>query len=461
MSEIGEAQNRLENIRTSITEFAQNRGAFKTQVLEKIRDINEKINQITGKIQELQGSAQEVQRLRQQNEVLTGERDAFKNNVDRLTEENTGLKGEIQTKNTEIQRLTAERDQLLNVKQGLETQISNLTQEIVSSRAENAELKRQLDELNIKLENISSRIQELERLLEEREREKTALEAELVRLRGDLDKANADLTQANTQIQNIQENLALLIQDIKLTFDTVNAAIASIQQTDDPEIIGKLTELQNQVNELIQQLGLAPIQNQPQNQPQQSQRAPSFTEEEKKQMFSRPLPFKVPFPEEIPNTFDELKANSNLRQRLINLMNISRTYIDNQYQPPNNVFTMPDISNEYLTESSYGAFKSLYKAYLQYWSLTPTRGGRSRPLKKQKRKTLKKQKKYTYMKGGWVYKGDLQLDSESTVISESRSGSRSKSKSKSKSGNKRKSLRKSVRKFKNKGLTRKRNRNRK
>jgi hypothetical protein len=86
--------------------------------------------------------------------------------------------------------------------------------------------------------------------------------------------------------------------------------------------------------------------------------------------------------------------------------------------------------------------------------LRSTRGGRIK-----KRKTQKKQYKHKYMKGGWVYKGDPRLDSESTVISESRSksGSKTRSKSKSKSGNKRKS----IRKLKNKVLTRKRNRNRK
>jgi hypothetical protein len=276
----------------------------------------------------------------------------------------------------------------------------------------------------------------------------------------------------------------------------VAQVLAANPQTDDPEMTAELNALRGQFIGLMEQLGIdtsrfgrreaaaVPLpqpqiipqiipqgqpqiipQGQPQIIPQGQPPIPPVTKEEKRTIFSnlRDSKFRVPLQNQLPITFAELKKNPELRQRLIDLLNISQNFYDDS---GNVTYNMNQITRDNLTESEYANFRGLYGAYLNYWGLntqgppTRTRGGRLKKRKTQKRQ--KKQYKHKYMKGGWVYKGDPRLDSESTVISESRSksGSKSRSKSKSKSGNKRKS----VRKLKNKGhglITRKRKRNRK
>lgn len=449
---IEDARTKLNNIRSSINTFATSRDTFKAQLLQRIGEINAMIPQIREKIEALKKQGQEVQRLRALNEQLTREKTDLQNQVQTLRGENESLRGQIQEKERLIQNLTTERDQLLADKQALESQIANLRQELADTRQVNASLQRQLDECKRELESIKPRLEQLTNELAQCNEEKNALIAERDALRGQLETVNRALQEAIAQKETIQQQLNALIADVMETASSVEQFIAANPQTDDPEMTRQLDELRNQLIELMRQLEMDTSRRELPPFPPEFQGPPVLTEDEKRKRFKLVPNKNIPLPANLPQIFSDLNRTLDMKSNLIKLMQISETYKD-EY---GNSVRMPQITREELSDNEYKFFKDNYKLYLKYWNLNPaTFGGRLK-----KRKTLKKQKKqykHKYMKGGWVYKGDSRLDSESTVISESRSksGSKTKSRSISKSGNKRKS----IRKIKNKGtLTRKRNR---
>jgi predicted nuclease with TOPRIM domain len=475
-----QAQASLNTIRTSIEQFATSRGAFKAQVLQRIAEINAMIPEIIARIKVLKEQVREVDDLKRANERLTREKNELVTQVENLTAENKRLQGQIEVLNQQIEALNQQLSRLQATLNELQTRVDQLQQEVNYSRQANAELQRQLDESKQELANIRQKIDQLTNQLIQCNQEKEKIEITNRTILAELEDKTAQLTQANQLLNTKQQELNNLIQEIQATAAAVAKVLAENQEIDDPEMTRQLDALRGQFIELMNQLemntdrfgqppippqGQPPIPPQgqppiPQGQPPIPQGQPPIqpiTIDEKRQIFNKlsNSQFPVPLPNQLPNTFAELKKKPQLRQRLIDLLNISQNFYDDS---GNITYNMNQITRDNLTEFEYTNFRGLYGDYLNYWGLNPpgTRGGG----KLKKRKTQKKQYKHKYMKGGWVYKGDPRLDSESTVISESRSrsGSKTRSKSKSKSVNKRKS----IRKLKNKGLiTRKRNRNRK
>lgn len=435
-----QARDRLENITTSITNFATSRGAFRTQVLERIAEINRMIPEIRSRIEALKGQAQEAERLRGENDRLTREKGELETRVQTLTNENDRLQAQIQTKDEEIATLTGELNELKVSLNELQGRVAELEANLADSIQANEVLQRQLQASREEVANIKQNIQQLTTDLAKCIEEKAAVENTNRTILAELQQKTAELEEANQLLNTKQQELNNLIQEIQATATAVAQVLAANREIDDPGMTRQLDALRQQFIGLMEQLGMDISRF-------GRREAAAVSEIVSRRTFSGIDISKEDFVRQM----TQIESNQAKKNQIIDFLREKENF------SARNLLDLFERKQYNLIFEILDEFE--LDQIVSYLQQPRTRGGR---LKKHKRKTQKKQYKHKYMKGGWVYKGDARLDSESTLISESRSGSKSKSgsKTKSKSGNKRKS----VRKLKNKGhglITRKRKRNRK
>lgn len=356
----------------------------------------------------------------------------IKQNKDKIM----ALTKQLEEANKRINQLDAENANLRDSLQSAEMQIAELQKEINRLTEEH---RAQIEKLN------QDHTQEINRLNEEHAAAINALNQQIQALQQQVTELTNQVITLTNERDRIEQSVNELNDMLNEQLDLIEGYLREIEM--DAENENVLTTILTKLNAIRMEL------NQPASNPNMPPPPPQQQSKRDKNYdaYRSQLQMITPIPRTVPATFEEWSPED--KSQINKLVGIVPYFKDSKGQI--------QYLNSFMGEDDYEIFKVYYPQYLGYWGLI-TRGGK-RKTKRHSKRVAKRYSKKNYkknykkaLKGGWVYKGDPHLDSESSVITDSMSKSKSKSKSISKSNSKSKSNKTNSKKRMNKTETKKR-----
>ena len=384
-----EMKGKMSSLGPKIRSFLDQRRASSEKIKSMLNEVNTILDGLDFK---------EIKQNRDKVAQLTKQLEEANKRIEQLNNENANLRESL---NAAENKIAALQNEINRLNEEHRVQIEKLNQE----HAE--EIKRLNEEHAAAINTLNQQIQELQQEVAE-------LKGQIVNLTNERDQIEASIRELNDMLNE--------------QLDLIEGYLREIQM--DAENENLLTTILTKLNAIRMELNQPSNANMPPPPPQQQSKRDKNYDAYKSQLQKI-----TPIPKSLPNTFEEW--NPDEKSKIKELLGIVPYFKDSYGQI--------HYLNSYMNEDDYESFKMYFPQYLNFWGLI-TRGGRkSRKSKKRSKKHYKRRS----LKGGWIYKADPRLDSESSVITETSSTSTSSSTK----GSKRKSVRRMKAFNKNKNKT--------